>query len=199
MARLRYRSPSDLPESVRELAMPSNPFIDRDRGSDGKRAVQCRSPRNTHQILAHNPEMLEAHRRIGSRFAADTGLTPRRRELAILGVARALDSQYIWHQHVPVALNADVDLDEIRWIAEREYTRFDAAENVLLDYVTAIVDRSVDDYLHGQLETHFDEGTIAGILLLVGYYVGLDYWAFAINLDLEEPFVGWNLDRLNDQ
>jgi len=93
MARVPYLTEEELPAEHRYLFEPSNPFSDTDEESDGSDAPWD-EPQHTHRAIANNPELLEAYRRFGSSIWTETGLTDRQRELAILTVARALESEY---------------------------------------------------------------------------------------------------------
>jgi alkylhydroperoxidase family enzyme len=189
MARLPYLDPEDVPEAYRDMVSNANPFMD-------EAELSSKSTRHTYRTVAHNVEMLEAFRRVGAAMKERTGLSPRERELVILGVARGLDSAYEWHQHVTVALDVGLTRRELLAISDREFDAFDPGEATLLEYAVAFAERAVDDDLHDRLAAHYSSSDVVGIAMLAGYYVDVDYVGDALALDLEEGFVGWDLRNL---
>jgi alkylhydroperoxidase family enzyme len=189
MARLPYLDPEDVPEAYRAMVSNANPFMD-------AAELSSKSTRNTYRTVAHNVELLEAFRRVGAAMKERTGLSPRERELVILGVARGLDSVYEWHQHVSVALDAGLARRELLAVSDREFDAFDPAEAALLEYAVAFAERAVDDDRHDRLADHYTPSEIVGVAMLAGYYVDIDYVGDALALDLEEEFVGWDLRNL---
>ena len=72
--------------------------IERTRGGiDGKGMP------NSFRLLMNSPDAAEAVGALGEHARLHSSLHPAFRETAILGVARALDSQYVWAHHEPIA------------------------------------------------------------------------------------------------
>lgn len=192
MARVPYLTEAELPEEHRYLFSPSNPFTD----DNGESEAPWDGPQHTHRSIANNPEILEAYRRFGSSLWTETGLTETQRERSILAIARALESAYEWHQHVTIALDRGVPREEIEAISDGNTEALSPADRALVEYLQAYVDRSVTDADHERLAEHFDDATIVGIGMLAAYYIGIDYMGEALALDLEDEFVGWNLENV---
>lgn len=190
MARLPYLTKEDVPEEYRSMVDNSNPFMD-------VAELSSRPTRHTYRIIANNKAVLKAFRRFGAAMKESTGLSPRDRELVILGVARASDSVYEWHQHVSVAMDVGFERREILDIAEGEFAAFADNEAALLEYATAFTERNVSNDLHERLMDHYDASEIIGISMLAGYYINIDYVGDALQLDLEEEFIGWDLRNLS--
>lgn len=186
MARLPYRTKEDVPDEYRTMVDNANPFMD-----DAE--LSSKSTRHTYRIIANNTDVLEAFRRFGAAMKESTGLSSRDRELVILSVARTLDSAYEWHQHVSVAMDVGFEKEEVLAIAEHEFDIFTEKESTLLEYVAAFTERSVTDNLHERLMEYYDASEIIGITMLAGYYINIDYVGDALDLDLEEEFIGWDL------
>lgn len=204
MARVPYLEREDLPADRRYLFDPSNPFSDGSSsgetpGGDDTEAnadAPWDEPQHTHRAIANNPALLEAYRRFGASVWTETGLTERERELSILAVANALGSEYEWYQHVNVARRLGIPREAIMAVATEEYDVLSDAETALVEYHRAVVDRSVDDEDHAALAAHFDDSTIIGAGMLAAYYIGIDYMGEALALELEDEFVGWELENV---
>jgi alkylhydroperoxidase family enzyme len=194
MARVPYRTADDLPPEYRYLMTPSNPFTG-DEQSDDEDGPWEESP-HTHRAISNNPDMLEAFRRFGGSIWTETGLTTRQRELAILTIAKSLESEYEWYQHVTIALDQGVSREAIEALATGDFGPLADEEIALIEYLSAFVDRSVDDDTHARLTDHFSDDTVVGIGLLAAYYIGIDYMGDALDLDLEGEFVGWELENV---
>lgn len=94
MARVPYISREDLPADKQSIY----DHIERTRGGiDGKGMP------NSFRLLLNSPNAAEAVGALGEHIRLRSTLHPAFRETAILGVARALDSQYIWAHHEPIA------------------------------------------------------------------------------------------------
>jgi 4-carboxymuconolactone decarboxylase len=92
--------------------------------------------RHIFRAWAHNPEILEATLEYLNTLYEEIG--QRRKELVILTVARARGARYEWHQHVDIARDKGVTIEEIRAIGGDDLSTFDDAEFVLLQYARAV-------------------------------------------------------------
>lgn len=194
MARLPYQDSSDVSEEYRDSMNPANPFIS--SAGDGEAESPWADVRHTHRILANNPPLLAAYRRYAADLWTETGLTTRQRELAILGVARGLDSAYEWHQHVIIALDDILTHEEILAISRRTYEQLDDVDAALVAYAVAFAERGVDDETYEAFADRFEDHAVLGASLLLSYYAGIDYMGEALKLDIEETFVGWELENV---
>ncbi len=124
-----------------------------------------------------------------------SGLTPRAREFVILRCAYAQQSTYEWHQHVRIALTEGITTAEIDAVRDwRDAACFTEAERVLLAYVDELAASSRPS---DAVFTAFAEGRtpaeIVGVTALITLYFQLAHIMAALDLETEEPFVGWNL------
>jgi alkylhydroperoxidase family enzyme len=197
MARVPYLTEDELPEEYRYLFSPANPFsVERTEAAGEEEDAPWDGPQHTHRAIANNPELLEAYRRMGSSVWQASGLSDRERELTILTVARTLESAYEWYQHARIALDAGVPREDILAVSRGEYDSFSPSDRALVRYVEAFTDRTVDDGTHAELAEHFDEATIVGVGMLASYYIGIDYMGDAFDLEMEDEFVGWELENV---
>lgn len=193
MARLPYVDDDDLPPERRSLLDSSTPSGEL---SPEFRGLLADDRRNVYRALAHCPEALERFRAFAGAVAAEDGLPPRLRELAILAAARALDSRYVWHQHVRIALNEGASRGELLAVSGRRYDGFPADEAAVLRYVDAFVRDEVDDERHDDLAGRLGPAGVVRAGLLAGVYVLVARFLSAAAVETEEPFVGWELDGL---
>ena len=146
--------------------------------------------RHIFRVWAHNPEILEAT--LDYLNTLYDQLTPRRKELVILTVARTRGARYEWHQHVDIARDKGVEQQEMRAIGGDDFSTFDDEEFVLLQYAEAVAEGSVTDQIHNALETAYSPAEIVAIGLIVDFYVGLCNYVDAVDLPFEGgEFVGW--------
>jgi alkylhydroperoxidase family enzyme len=146
---------------------------------------------NIHRAFLTNPEIELA----AARIWRASGLEPRQRELVILRCAFVKQSTYEWHQHVGRARSAglnDADINAVRdW---QTSTRFSEAERVLLGYVDAMADNQrPGDPAFERMAAGRTPGEVFGVTFLVTLYFQLAHIMAALDLETEEPFVGWEL------
>lgn len=202
MARLPYVTRDDLPERHRPLLgsysemgaeytphVASPPSGDSDTGSD--------VPPRLYQAMANNPPILKAFRRMASTLRSECGLSERHREIVILTVARAMDAEYEWHHHVRIGRAVGLSVEEIRALADGRSEAFDAAEAALVEYTMHFVAGTVDVTHHDALAADFDEREVVGVAMLAQFYLGLSRVIDAFDLEIGEPFVGWDLERVD--
>ncbi|MBX0325519.1 carboxymuconolactone decarboxylase family protein [Halomicroarcula sp. F13] len=176
MTRLELLDIDDIPESYHHL------FTDDYLGD-----------RHIFRVWAHNPELLEATLEYLNTLYDQ--LTPRTKELVILTVARARGARYEWHQHVDIARDKGVTTDEMRAIGGGDFSVFDNAEFVLVQYAEAVAAGTVTNQIHDALAHAYSPAEIVAVGLLVDFYVGLCNYVASVDLPFEGgEFVGWTPD-----
>ncbi len=146
--------------------------------------------RHIFRVWAHNPEVLEATLEYLETLYDQ--LTPRRKELVILAVARARGARYEWHQHVDIARGKGVTTAEMRALGGDDLSPFDDAEFVLVQYARAVATGNVTDQIHATLCQYYDPDEVVAVGLLVDFYVGLCNYVASVELPFEGgEFVGW--------
>ena len=175
MSRVPLRDRADLPEAYQYL------FTDNAVGE-----------LDLFQAMANAPACMQSYMRFGSTLWDDCGLPPRERELAILAVARALDSPYEFHQHVGLGREAGLAEETIRALGEGNVTELADADRAIAAYAVAVADGSVDDALHRTTIDRFGPETVVGLALLASYYVLTARFIDAVGVTPEGGFVGWD-------
>lgn len=191
MVRVPYVTKEDLSEEDRDLLRSF-----RADTPEEYRHLLSTEERNVYRTLAHVPESLEQFRAFGGTLREELNLDPRERELVILTAASALRSAYEWHQHVRIGLTEGLSQEEILAISERDYGTFETDERALVEYVDNYVTGTVDDETYDALAARVDESKIVGIGLLAGMYLVIGRQMDALEVETEEPFVGWELENL---
>ncbi|MFB6179811.1 MAG: carboxymuconolactone decarboxylase family protein [Halorientalis sp.] len=150
--------------------------------------------RHIFRIWAHNPEVLEATLEYLNTLYDQ--LTPRKKELVILTVARARRARYEWHQHVDIARGKGVTIEEMQAIGGDDFSSFDDEEFVLLQYARAEEQNAVTDQIHDATATHYSPAEIVALGLIVDFYTGLCNYVEAAEIPFEGgEFVGWVPDE----
>lgn len=148
--------------------------------------------RNIFTTMGNNPAILKSYMLYGSTLWEDCGLSAHDRELAILAVARELDSQYEWEQHVDIGYEAGVSPAAMRAIGGGRLEYFDDQTRAVLEYVQAFATDDVTDDVHERLETHVDHNAVVGIGMLASHYVATALFLKSFDVPLERAtFVGW--------
>lgn len=191
MVRMPYVTREDLPAENRDLLRSF-----RAETPEEYRHLLSTEERNVYRAHAHVPESLKQFRAFGRTVREEVDLDPRQRELVILTVASALRSDYEWHQHVRIGLTEGLSREEILTISDRDYGAFENEERALVEYIDSYVTGTVNDETYDALAERVDESKIVGLGLLAGMYIVIGRQMDALEVETEEPFVGWNLKNL---
>jgi len=65
-----------------------------------------------------------------------------------------------------------------------------------MEYTERFTRREVDEAAHDAVAETYDDETMLELSMLLGFYVFLAYTLTALDVDLEEEFVGWRLENL---
>lgn len=178
MVRIPLRTQTDLPEEYQYL-------LDEDAMGEI----------NLLSAMANNPDVLQSYMRYGTTLWTDSGIENTDVERCILAVARTLEAEYEWNQHVPIARDLGVPEGDIDAIASRELEHFDDRRRALLEYVTAVADGEVDAGTHEALSEHVGPETVVGVTQLAIHYVATARFVDVLEIPLDDPFVGWKPDQ----
>jgi alkylhydroperoxidase family enzyme len=195
MARVSYVDRESVPEEYREqfdthleISLPDVAAYENVQETN-----VAGGSRNIYRLFGHHPAFLRSHREHLSLMWETFDFDPRERELALMAGASEMRSEYEWQHHVPVALDEGLTVEELRAISAGTFDVFDPEEALLLEYATRFVRRDVDDDLHRRMAAHYDDGDLVALSTLLGFYVFLGFTLDALAVDLEDPFVGWDL------
>ena len=99
MARIPYVSREDLPADKQSVY---------DHIAETRGGIDGKGMPNSFRLFMNSPDAAQAVGVLGEHIRLRSTLHPAFRETAILGVARALDSQYVWAHHEPIARSVGV-------------------------------------------------------------------------------------------
>jgi alkylhydroperoxidase family enzyme len=180
MARISFAERSSIPE---ELV-----YVWDRNANDGQ-------PANIFRTMANNAPLWRSYLRLGNGLWTQCGLDVPTRELVILRTSILHHSMYEWHQHVRIGRQAGLSDERIvglhQWRTSGVYSE---AERALLGYIDALAASDhPSDEAHADVARHFDASTLVGINLLTGFYGMTAKFLGAMEVQTEEPFVGWQL------
>ena len=159
MARLPYVQPADSAEPHRIERIYSEI-----RGM-GREVL------NLYQVLANQPNALEAFLSMSRYIRDDSSLRPEIREIAILATARALDQGYEIAHHRGAALRAGVAQVKIDSILAGAPGDLEPVERAVVGYALQVArDRSVDDATFAELKSWLSDAAITDLVLTVAWY-----------------------------
>ncbi|MES3518206.1 MAG: hypothetical protein PPP58_11125 [Natronomonas sp.] len=198
MPRVEYTPPDELPDEYDVLAE------ERDNLHEDITAEWWNS-QGTVRSFGNNPALAKVHVFANVKMWTESGLTPQEVEYVILAVSREIESKYEWQDHVIAAYQQlerfdapGLSRDEILMISDKDTESMDDSIQALVEYSFELVDTygAVSDECHDALSEHYDDSTIVGIAMLASYYIFIHHVATALDLDIDEEFVGWNLENI---
>lgn len=152
-------------------------------------------PPNIFKALGNNPQILRAYLRLGNGLWNHCGLDVATRELAILRSALNQGSKYEWHQHVRIGREAGLRDEQINALHDWHGSDiFDDREKALLAYVDAVGEQGppAQAALSKLVET-WGTSTAVGVTVLVPFYEMTGKFLAAMDVQTEEPFIGWRV------
>jgi alkylhydroperoxidase family enzyme len=152
----------------------------------------------TVRTFSNNPALGQAHVTMNTELWTETGLSAEEVECVILGIARAMDSDYEWHDHVIAGLErAGLSRSTVLAISRRELDELDHSHRSVVEYAFEFVadDGDISEETYDAIASRFDDSTVAGLSILAGYYVSLVHVLRALDIELEDEFVGWELEN----
>lgn len=194
MPRIPYVSDDNLPESYDIIEKKRSKLPD-DIGS----AFWNEQP--TVLTFSNNPELGQAHVTMNTELWTETGLSKPEVECVILSIAKTMGSAYEWHDHVFAGLErAGLSQETVLAISREDTAAIDEPNRSLVEYAAEYVNTAgdVSDSTHKRIADQFDAEAIAGLAILAGYYVSLVHVLRALDIQLEEEFVGWELENYEE-
>jgi 4-carboxymuconolactone decarboxylase len=185
--------PDDVyPESGCRLPLPRREELD----SDGQRAYDnladpqggtLRGLKGPGGIQLHSPALSRLSRPVNRYLRYEAGLGGRVRELAILTVARALDSQFEWAAHEAAALEEGIAPEIIEVIRHRRPSQsLDAADRVTVELAREIFEaRRVAPATFARALQHFGRRKLVDLVALMGNYAATAALLTAFDMQLD--------------
>lgn len=185
--------PSDIdPQSGFRLPLPKREDLDDvgkaayDRANTpGKTIVGLRGPAGIH---LYSTKTVEAHNTINRYLRFEAGFDPKVREVAILTVAREMDSRFEWAAHEPEALSVGVPAAIVEAIKHRKSTQgLDETYAAVIEFGRQAVGKhKVDAAAFARLKALFAPNKLVDLVLLMGDYAGTAILLAAFDMQVAE-------------
>jgi 4-carboxymuconolactone decarboxylase len=121
-----------------------------------------------------NPELGEALQRVGAALRYRSTLPPRLREMAILAVAAAWESEFEWYAHERVGRSVGITDAELAALQAGFVPELaDASERLGIEVTRALLAGDVDDDLYAAARSGLGEECLFELTTVVGYYATL--------------------------
>jgi 4-carboxymuconolactone decarboxylase len=185
--------PSDIdPLSGFRLPIPKRESLD-DAGkraydravTPGKTIVGLRGPGG---IRLYSTRTVEQTHAITDYLRHEAAYGPKTREVAILTVAREMDSQFEWAAHEPEALKVGVASETIEAIKHRKSTdRLTETDAAVIEFGRQMFrDHKVTSQAFARMRALFEPTTLVELVLLMGNYAGTAVLLCAFDMQLPE-------------
>jgi 4-carboxymuconolactone decarboxylase len=185
--------PSDIdPNSGFRLPLPKREDLDEagkrayDRANTpGKTIVGLRGPAGIH---LYSSKTVDAHNTINHYLRFDAGFDPKVREVAILTVAREMDSQFEWAAHEPEALKVGVPAGVVEVIKYRRSTEgLSETDAAIIEFGRQLLrDHKVNSAAFARLKALFQPAKLVDLVLLMGNYAGTAVLLAAFDMQVAE-------------
>jgi len=183
--------PTDVdPQSGFRLPLPKREDLDEvgkrayDRANTpGKTIVGLRGPAG---IALYSTATVEASTHINQYLRHEAGFDPKIREVAILAVAREMDSQFEWAAHEPEALKVGVSPEIVDIIKHRKSTAgLDETNAAIIELGRQIFrDHKVSPEAFARVKALFEPTKLVDLVLLMGNYAGTAALLTAFDMQL---------------
>jgi 4-carboxymuconolactone decarboxylase len=189
-----YDMPSDIdPQSGFRLPLLKREELDDvgkrayDRANTpGKTIVGLRGPAGIH---LYSTKTVEAHNTINHYLRHQAGFDPKLREVAILTVAREMDSQFEWAAHEPEALKVGVPPQVIDVIKHRGSTQgLSETDAAIIEFGRQALGKhhKVTAAAFARIEALFKPPMLVDLVLLMGNYAGTAVLLAAFDMQVPE-------------
>lgn len=142
-------------------------------------------------IILHSPELLRRARPLNRYLRYEAGLGGRVRELAILTIARELNSQFEWAAHEPEAIGEGISQELIEIIRHRKDTSgLDEADAIVIELGREIFGvRRLSSATFSRCLKQFGRRKLVDLVALMGNYASTAALlvAFDMQLDPAQP------------
>ena len=150
---------------------------------------------NLYRVLAHSPRAARSMNGL-ARFIRDgSRLDPRLRELAILQVTYLAKSRYGFSHHVRIGREFGLSDADIRAVAEESAGRPSGLEplarNVLAVAREMTSGGGLSDQTFAALRPELDNERLVDLLLTIAFYNGLVRLLAAVDVDVEDDYLGY--------
>lgn len=153
--------------------------------SPGRSIVGLRGPGGIH---LYSTKTAEPNNVIGEYLRHQAAYGPKIREVAILTVAREMDSQFEWAAHEPEALKVGVAPETIDVIKRRKSTQaLGEADAAVIEFGRQMLrDHKVTSEMFARMRKLFEPTPLIELVLLMGRYAGTAMLLCAVDMQLPD-------------
>jgi 4-carboxymuconolactone decarboxylase len=153
--------------------------------SPGKTIVGLRGPAGIH---LYSTGTVDAHNTMNSYLRFHAGFDPKVREVAILAVAREMDSQFEWAAHEPEALQVGVPAEVIDIIKHRKSTQgTDETYAAIIELGRqAVGGHKVTSAAFARVKALFEPTKLVQLVMLMGTYASTAIMLAAFDMQVPE-------------
>jgi len=127
---------------------------------------------NLLKALAHSPKICRDWNRFGITLLLKGEFSPKLRELAILRVGNLAKASYEWTKHVPMALAAGANQEQVDGLSDWVNSNtFDEQERAVLRYTDEVSQNiRVSEKTFSKIRDFLSEREIIELTVTIGYY-----------------------------
>ena len=171
------------------------PYVNReDMDAEGQKIYdQIRQDRNSAEVglqfraMLNNPKAAGYLTSMGAELRFENSMPDGLKELAIISVARELDSGIEWTGHAVLAARAGISDASIESVRTRKTADvLTGQEAMVAKFVQELVaDKNVSDDTFAAVHGEFGDRGVVDLTLTVAYYTALGLIQIALNLEME--------------
>jgi 4-carboxymuconolactone decarboxylase len=150
----------------------------------GRTIVGLRGPAGIH---LYSTGTVGAHTTMNQYLRFDAGFDPKVREVAIMTVARQLDSQFEWAAHEPEALQVGVPAEVVDIIKNRKSTQgIDETYAAIIEFGRQMLggNHKVDSSTFARIKAIFGPNKLVQLVLLMGNYASTAMLLAAVDVQV---------------
>jgi 4-carboxymuconolactone decarboxylase len=180
----------DRPTPLRLTPLPAEEWDDRARAALASLIPAERAnpggAGNVLSTLVRHPDLTGAYLPFNAYLLSSSTLSPRIREVTLLGVVHRRDCDYLWSHHVPIALRAGLTADEIEAI--RDGNLADDVDQAVLGAIDDLIDDSaISTTVWTELGRHFSDQQRMDLVFTIGGYYLLAAAINTFGIEDEKP------------
>ena len=151
----------------------------------GKTIVGLRGPAG---IGLYSTRTVEAHTTINHYLRFEAGFDPKIREIAIMTVAREMDSRFEWAAHEPEALKLGVPQSTVDIIKHRKSTQgLSELEAAIIEFGRELfTTHKISPTTFARMRKLFEPHKLVDLVLLMGNYTGTALLLAAMDMQVPE-------------
>jgi 4-carboxymuconolactone decarboxylase len=151
----------------------------------GKTIVGLRGPAG---IGLYSTRTVEAHTTINHYLRFEAGFDPKIREIAIMTVAREMDSRFEWAAHEPEALKLGVPQSTVDIIKHRKSTQgLSELEAAIIEFGRELfTTHKISPAMFARMRKLFEPHKLVDLVLLMGNYTGTALLLAALDMQVPE-------------